>query len=184
MAGDAFEGKVPCIAATAYVDDSAKIIGDVTIGRDSSVWPMVVIRGDVNSITIGDNTNIQDCSVMHVTHGYNDVPDGFSLSVGDNVTVGHGVILHGCLIEDNCLIGMGSTMMDGVVVHPYVMVGAGSLVSPGKTLDGGFLWLGTPARKVRELTKKEYAWIDYSATHYVNLKNRYMDLASHQKKME
>jgi len=177
-----FEKDNPRIAETAYIDESARVIGDVTIGNDSSIWPMVVVRGDVNRITIGDNSNIQDGSVLHVTHGYKDVPDGFSLSVGNNVTVGHRVILHGCLIEDNCLIGMGSTIMDGVEVEPYAMVGAGSLVSPGKRLDGGFLWLGAPARKVRELTEKETAWINYSATHYVNLKNRYMDMTTHQKK--
>jgi len=182
MARELFEKDEPQIAATAYVDESARVIGDVTIGNDSSIWPMVVVRGDVNRITIGDNSNIQDASVLHVTHGYKDVPDGFPLSVGNNVTVGHKVILHGCLIEDNCLIGMGSTIMDGVVVQPYAMVGAGSLVSPGKKLDGGYLWLGVPARKVRELTEKEYAWIDYSAIHYVNLKNRYMDLTAHHKK--
>jgi carbonic anhydrase/acetyltransferase-like protein (isoleucine patch superfamily) len=169
-----FENTQPILGDNTYVDDAAVIIGDVIIGNDCSVWPMVVARGDVNKIRIGNGTNIQDGSVLHVTHPHNTMPDGYGLHVGNNVTVGHNVILHGCTIGDDCLIGMGSTIMDGAVVHPYTLVGAGSLVSPGKELEGGHLWLGTPVRKARALTSEERQWIDYSAKHYIELKNRYL----------
>jgi len=168
-----FNGITPSVAAGAYIDETALIVGDVKIGADSSVWPMTVIRGDVNTIRIGSRSNIQDGSVLHVTHAYKAVPEGFALEIGDNVTVGHKVILHGCNIAENCLIGMGATVMDGAVVQPYTMIGAGSLVSPGKKLEGGYLWIGVPARRARELTTAEHDWIDYSAGHYVELKNRH-----------
>lgn len=164
----------PVIGQKVFIDDTAVVIGDVTLGEDVSIWPMCVVRGDVNKIIVGKRTNIQDGSVMHVTHPHKTMPDGYALTVGDNVTVGHKVILHGCHVHDNCLIGMGSTVMDGAVIHPNVILGAGSLVSPGKELEGGYLWLGSPARKIRPLTDDERKWIEYSATHYVNLKNDYL----------
>ncbi|MDR9435334.1 MAG: gamma carbonic anhydrase family protein [Thiohalophilus sp.] len=167
-----FEEIMPDLHPDAYVDESALVIGDVVIGADSSVWPFTVIRGDVNAIRIGANTNIQDNSVLHVTHDGPYNPGGYALNVGDNVTVGHRAILHGCSIADNCLIGMGATVMDGVTVHEHTIIGAGSLVTPGKELEGG-LWLGSPARKVRELTDEERESIAYSAQHYVRLKNRH-----------
>lgn len=167
-----FEEVMPDLHPDAYVDESALVIGDVVIGADSSVWPFTVIRGDVNAIRIGANTNIQDNSVLHVTHDGPHNPGGYALHIGDNVTVGHRVILHGCTIEDNCLIGMGATVMDGVVVHEHTIIGAGALVTPGKELESG-LWLGSPARKVRELTDQERESIAYSAGHYVRLKNRH-----------
>ena len=170
-----FQGISPTITDSVYIDDSALVIGDVTIGADSSIWPMTVVRGDVNKIIIGSNTNIQDGSILHVTHPHQKHPDGFALHVGNNVTVGHKVILHGCVIEDNCLIGMGSIIMDGAVVHSHVLVGAGSLVSPGKELESGYLYLGSPVKKLRPLTSEESAWIDYSASHYKKLKNRYLE---------
>lgn len=170
-----FQGITPIIADSVYVDETSLIVGDVTIGEDSSIWPMTVVRGDVNKITIGSCTNIQDGSVLHVTHPHQTLPDGFALHVGNNVTVGHKVILHGCVVGDNCLIGMGSTIMDGAVIQSHVLVGAGSLVAPEKELESGHLYLGSPVRKVRQLTDEEYAWIDYSAIHYKKLKNRYMD---------
>jgi carbonic anhydrase/acetyltransferase-like protein (isoleucine patch superfamily) len=169
-----YKAMSPTLGAKVFVDDTALVIGDVTLEEDSSIWPMCVVRGDVNRIHIGKRTNIQDGSVLHVTHPHKTIPEGFALTVGDNVTVGHKVILHGCHVDDNCLIGMASTVMDGAVIHPYVILGAGSLVSPGKELEGGHLWLGSPARKVRPLTDDERKWIDYSATHYVNLKNDYL----------
>jgi len=168
-----FEEVMPDLHPDAYVDESALVIGDVVIGRDSSVWPFTVIRGDVNAIRIGTSTNIQDNSVLHVTHDGPHNPGGYGLSVGDNVTVGHRVILHGCTIESNCLIGMGATIMDGAIIHAHSIVGAGSLVTPGKELEGGYLWLGSPARKVRELGSEERDSIAYSAEHYVDLKNRH-----------
>jgi carbonic anhydrase/acetyltransferase-like protein (isoleucine patch superfamily) len=166
-----YQGKNPHIAASAYVDDSAVVIGDVTIGEDSSLWPQVVARGDVNIITIGSRTNIQDGSVLHVTHDGKYTPGGYALTVGDNVTVGHRVILHACTIGDLCLIGMASTIMDGAVLEPKVMLGAGSLVPGGKQLEGGYLYVGTPAKQVRPLTEEELESLAYSADHYVQVKN-------------
>ena len=169
-----FENILPAIGDNTFVDDTALVIGDVVIGDDCSVWPMVVMRGDVNKIRIGHRSNIQDGSVLHVTHPHESMPEGYGLQVGNNVTVGHKVILHGCTVGDDCLIGMGATIMDGAVVHPYTLVGAGSLVSPGKELEGGYLWLGAPVRKARPLTREERKWIDYSAKHYMALKDRYL----------
>ena len=168
-----FEGFVPQIDETVFIDDSAVVTGNVSIGEDSSVWPCCSVRGDIHSITIGARSNIQDGCVLHVTHDSEYAPGGFKLEVGDEVTVGHNVILHACTVEDLCLIGMGSTVLDGAVVQSGAMVGAGSLVPPNKVLEGGFMWLGSPVKKVRELTEKEKAFLSYSARHYVNLKNRH-----------
>lgn len=170
-----YEGIFPNIGESVFIDETALVIGDVKIGDDCSIWPMTVVRGDVNKIVIGSRTNIQDGSVLHVTHPHKNHPDGFSLHVGNNVTVGHKVILHGCQIGDNCLIGMGSTIMDGTIVPSGVMIGAGSLVAPNKELESGYLYVGSPVKKVRPLTDEEQGWLDYSATHYVNLKNRYLN---------
>ncbi len=173
-----YRGVRPTVPASAYVAEEAVVIGNVTIGADVSIWPMTVVRGDVNVITIGDRTNIQDGSVLHVTHTHPDIPGGFGLRIGRNVTVGHKVILHGCTVEDDALIGMGAVIMDGAVVKSNVLLGAGSLVPPGKVLDSGHLWLGSPARKVRLLNQKELDWIAYSAGHYVKLKDDYLADAS------
>ncbi len=171
-----YQKYTPEICDNCYIDDSAMVIGRVKIGNDSSVWPLSVIRGDVNAITIGENTNIQDGSVLHVTHDgpYDYNRGGYALTLGNNITVGHSVILHGCTIEDNCLIGMGSTIMDGVVVESNIILAAGSLVSPGKQLDSGYLYIGRPAEKFRPLTEEEIESIQYSADHYVKLKNTYL----------
>ena len=168
-----FLGKAPRIGAGAFVDDTALVIGDVQIGADASLWPMCVARGDVNFIRIGARTNIQDSSVLHVTHPHEDEPDGHPLIVGDDVTVGHRVILHGCTVGNLCLIGMGSTVMDGAVLEDFVLLGAGSLVPPGKVLEGGYLWLGSPVRKVRKLSDGERQWIEYSSRHYVELQRQH-----------
>ena len=164
----------PKLAKGVYVDEQASVIGDVTIGEDSSVWPMVVIRGDVNTITIGERSNIQDGSVVHVTHGYSEVPDGYGVTIGHDVTIGHNVTVHGCTIEDESLIGIGSTILDGAIIRKHVLLGAGSLVTEGKDLEGGYLWMGRPARRVRELTDQEITWFGYSSKHYVKLKNDYL----------
>lgn len=169
-----FKKQLPEIAESAYIDPAAVVIGDVVIGADSSVWPMATIRGDVNSISIGERTNIQDGSVLHVTHEGPLAPDGFSLNIGSEVTVGHKVVLHACTVEDKCLIGMGSVVLDGAVISSGCILGAGSVVSPGKVLEGGYLYLGAPARKIRELNQKEKDFLSYSAKHYVRLKNDYM----------
>ncbi len=168
-----FEGFAPDIHQSVFVDDSAIITGDVVIGEDSSVWPLVSIRGDIHHIRIGARTNIQDGSVLHVTHDSDYAPGGYSLTVGDDVTVGHSVILHACTIENLCLIGMGSVVLDGAVVQSGAMVGAGSLVPPNKVLEGGYMWLGSPVKRVRELTEKEKNFLLYSAVQYVKLKNRH-----------
>jgi len=168
-----FEGIKPCIAQSAYVDETALVIGDVTLEEDVSLWPKVVARGDVNSIYIGARTNIQDGTILHVSHDSEFAPGGFALLIGADVTVGHQAILHGCTVEDRCLIGMAATVMDGAVIHSGAIVGAGSLVPPGRELEGGFLWVGSPARKVRPLRPEEEGFLDYSAKHYVELKNRH-----------
>jgi carbonic anhydrase/acetyltransferase-like protein (isoleucine patch superfamily) len=168
-----YQGIHPRIAASAYVDASAVVIGDVTIGEDASLWPMVVARGDVNSIEIGARTNIQDGSILHVSHDSEFAPGGFPLCIGADITVGHQVILHGCVIEDGCLVGMGATVMDGAILRSGVLLGAGSLVPPGQELEGGYLWVGSPARRVRPLRDQERAFLEYSPKHYMELKNRH-----------
>lgn len=169
-----FEGITPDIAATAYVDPTALVIGAVTLATDVSLWPMVVARGDVNSIAIGARTNIQDGTILHVSHDSEFAPGGFPLTIGADITVAHQCILHGCTVEDRCLIGMAATVMDGALLRSGVLLGAGSLVPPGQELEGGFLWMGSPARKVRPLRDAEQAFIDYSAKHYVEVKNRHV----------
>ncbi|TNG01915.1 MAG: gamma carbonic anhydrase family protein [Gammaproteobacteria bacterium] len=143
------------------------------MGADSSIWPMSVARGDINSIRIGERTNIQDGSILHVTHDGPYKPGGSPLIIGNDVTVGHHVTLHACTVEDLCLIGMGSIILDDAVIRHGAMLGAGSLVNPGKEIEGGYLWLGRPARRVRELSDREKAYLEYSARHYVKLKDRH-----------
>ena len=169
-----FENTHPQINDSAYIDPNALVIGKVTLGKDCSVWPMTVIRGDVNVISIGDRTNIQDNSVLHVTRPEPQHPEGFGLNIGQEVTVGHRVTLHGCTIKDRCLIGMGSTIMDGAVLHPEIILGACSLVPPGKALESGYLWLGSPVKKIRPITDKEKEFLVTSANGYVDLKNKHM----------
>ena len=169
-----FENITPTIDSTAYIDETALVIGEVTIAADVSLWPKVVARGDVNTITIGARTNIQDGTILHVSHDSEFAPGGFPLVIGADITVGHQAILHGCSIEDRCLIGMAATVMDGAIVRSGAIVGAGSLVPPGKDLQGGYLWVGSPVRQARELRDEEKAFLEYSARHYVELKNRHM----------
>ena len=168
-----FEDKQPQIHPTTFVDDSALVLGDVRIGENSSIWPMTVVRGDVNTIQIGAFTNIQDNSVLHVTHDGPYNPGGYDLKIGNNITVGHRVILHGCHIGDSCLIGMGATIMDGVIIEENNLIGAGSLITPNKYLESGYLWMGSPARKIRKLTDEEIESIEYSAKNYSTLKDQH-----------
>ena len=161
-----FEGIFPKIDPSCYIDESAVIIGDVVIGENCSVWPLTAIRGDVNIIRIGNNTNIQDGSVLHVSHQGEFNPTGAELHIGKDVTVGHKVLLHGCQIGNRCLIGMGAIVMDNAVIEDQVMVGAGSLVPPGKILESGYLYVGNPVRQVRELSDREKQHMDYLAEHY------------------
>ncbi len=169
-----FEYKTPDLGHGAYVDATALVIGDVTLGEDASIWPMTVARGDIHTITIGTRTNIQDGSILHVTHDSEYNPGGNPLVIGADVTVGHRVILHGCTVGNGCLIGMGSVIMDGAILCPRLILGAGSLVPPGKELDGGYLWVGRPAKRVRPLTEQEFTQLEYLAAHYVRLKNRHI----------
>lgn len=168
-----FDNHFPAVPDSAYVHDSAQVIGDVVLGENSSVWPMAVVRGDVNSIRIGANTNIQDLAMLHVSHRRDSDPDGSPLVIGDNVTIGHSVVLHGCTIGDECLIGIGTIVLDDVVIEPRVMVGAGSLVPPGKVLESGYLYLGRPVKQIRPLTDDELAHFSYSAQHYIRLMRKY-----------
>jgi carbonic anhydrase/acetyltransferase-like protein (isoleucine patch superfamily) len=168
-----FEEHQPTIDGSAWIHPSAEVIGEVIIGPESSVWPMSVLRGDIHFIRIGARTNIQDATIVHVTHDSRFAPGGHGVVIGDGVTIGHRVVLHGCTVEDRCLIGMGATVMDGARIRSGAMVGAGSLVTPGKELEGGHLWLGAPARKVRPLTVEEREYLDYSAEHYVRLMRRH-----------
>ena len=173
MAIRSFQGSTPTIAPSAWVDDTALVIGDVTIGADSSLWPMVVARGDVHSIVIGERTNIQDGSILHVTHDSEYAPGGADLRIGSEVTVGHRVILHACHVGDSCLIGMAATIMDNAVIGTRTIIGAGSLVPGGKKLEGGHLYVGSPVKRVRALTEEEFRYLEYSARHYVSLKERH-----------
>jgi carbonic anhydrase/acetyltransferase-like protein (isoleucine patch superfamily) len=169
----AYQGIVPRLAEDVFIHSSAQIIGDVSIGARSSIWCGAVIRGDVNHIRIGADTNIQDLSVLHVSHKTASRPDGAPLLIGSRVTVGHRVILHGCEIGDECLVGMGAIVMDGAMLEPRVLLGAGSLVPEGRHLKGGHLYLGSPVREVRPLTAEELAYFGYSAEHYVRLQQFY-----------
>ncbi|MEV4779109.1 gamma carbonic anhydrase family protein [Burkholderia sp. LMU1-1-1.1] len=164
----------PVLGDDIYLHASAQVIGDVRIGRDSSVWCNTVLRGDVNRIVIGECSNVQDFAMGHVAHKHPGKPDGSPLIIGDYVTIGHSVLLHGCTIGNECLIGMGSIIMDDVVVQDRVMIGAGSLVSPGKVLESGHLYVGRPAKKVRALSPEEIAYLKYSAEHYVRVKNNHI----------
>jgi len=174
MALRPFSGTHPTVGQRVYIDATAVVIGRVTLGDDASLWPCVVARGDVNSISVGARSNIQDLTMLHVTHDGPYSPGGFPLSIGADVTVGHKCLLHACTIGDRCLIGMGAIVMDGAVVEDDVLLGAGSLVSPGKRLESGFLYRGSPAQKVRPLTDAEREMLRYSAAHYVRLKDRYL----------
>jgi carbonic anhydrase/acetyltransferase-like protein (isoleucine patch superfamily) len=169
-----FQDKHPTLGTNTYIDELAVVIGDVTIGDDTSIWPFASIRGDIHSIRIANRTSIQDGCVLHVTHDSQYHPGGQPLIIGNDVTVGHKVTLHACTISDLCIIGMGSIILDKAVVEPEVILGAGSLVTPGKILTSGYLWVGAPAVKKRPLTKDELAFLRYSAQSYVKLKNAYL----------
>ena len=168
-----FESHQPDIHPQAFVHETAFVNGRVSIGEDASIWPMVVVRGDINDIHIGARSNIQDGSVLHVTHDSRfSKPGGESLEIGEEVIVGHNVTLHGCKLHDRCLIGMGAIVLDGAVVESEVMVAAGALVPPYKTLESGYLYVGNPAKKSRRLKDSELEFLGYSAQHYVKLAKR------------
>jgi carbonic anhydrase/acetyltransferase-like protein (isoleucine patch superfamily) len=169
---------LPTVGERVYVDPAATVIGDVVLGDDASLWPGVVVRGDVNFIRVGARTNIQDGTVVHVSHdGPHAKLGGFASVIGDDVTIGHKAIIHACRIEDAVLIGMGAILLDGAVVKKHGFVGAGAVVPPGKVVGEGELWLGNPAKKVRMLSAAEIEGLYYSAQHYVRLKDQYLGLA-------
>jgi carbonic anhydrase/acetyltransferase-like protein (isoleucine patch superfamily) len=170
-----FLNATPNLGDRVYIHPSAQVIGQVTLGDDVSIWPTAVVRGDVNSIEIGEASNIQDGSILHVTHVGPYSPEGFPLKIGQGVTIGHKVILHGCTIHNYCLIGMGTLIMDGVVVEDFVLIGAGSVVPPGKRLQAKSLYLGNPAKKIRDLNEQEIEQLQYSSAHYIRLKDVYLD---------
>ena len=166
---------LPSVGERVYVDPDATVIGDVVLGDDVSIWPGTVVRGDVNFIRIGARTNIQDGTVLHVSHdGPHAKLGGFATIVGEDVTIGHKAILHACKIEDAVLIGMGAIVLDGAVIKKHGFVGAGALIAPGKIVGEGELWVGNPGKKVRMLTDAEIEALYYSAGHYVRLKDRYL----------
>jgi carbonic anhydrase/acetyltransferase-like protein (isoleucine patch superfamily) len=164
----------PRLGARVFIDPSAHVSGAVTLADDVSVWPMAVLRGDVNRIAVGARSNIQDGCVLHVTHESSAQPDGRALRVGADVTVGHAAILHACTIGDRCLVGMGAIVMDGAMLEPDSLVAGGAVVTPGTVVPSGTLWRGNPARQARELSTEEIAYHAYSAAHYVRLKNLYL----------
>ncbi|WP_047049367.1 gamma carbonic anhydrase family protein [Vibrio mexicanus] len=170
-----YKGIAPQIGKRVYIDSSTVLVGDIKIGDDSSIWPLVAARGDVNHIHIGERTNVQDGSVLHVTHKNAENPEGYPLIIGNDVTIGHKVMLHGCIIHDRVLVGMGAIVLDAAVIEEEVMIGAGSLVPPGKRLESGYLYVGSPVKQARPLTDKERAFLQKSANNYVQNKNDYLN---------
>ncbi len=171
-----FKGIDPSIGNKSWIAPSADVVGDVTCGEECSIWFGCVVRGDVHYIKIGDRTNIQDLSMIHVTHYKNgDKSTGNPTIIGDDVTIGHRVMLHGCTVEDACLIGMSATILDGAVIGKESIVGAGALVTKNKVFPPRSLIMGTPAKVVRELTEEEVAELYASAKRYIAFKRDYQE---------
>ncbi|MGE4261601.1 MAG: gamma carbonic anhydrase family protein [Shewanella sp.] len=169
-----YQGITPTLGQRVYIDEASVLVGDITLGDDASIWPLVAARGDVNRIVIGQRSNIQDGSVLHVTRRSANNPEGFPLLIGDDVTVGHKAMLHGCTIGNRVLVGMGAIILDNVVVENDVIIGAGSVVPPGKRLQAGYLYMGNPARQARVLSEQELKFLPASADNYVRLKQEYL----------
>jgi len=172
-----WKGHEPQLGARVYIDPACMVLGDVVLGDDCSVWPMAVIRGDMHRIRIGARTSVQDGSVLHITHASDFNPDGFPLTIGDEVTIGHKAILHGCTLGNRILVGMGAIVMDGAVVEDEVIIAAGAVVTPGKRLEGGHVYAGNPAKALRPLKEQERAFFPYTAGNYVRLKDEYLAAA-------
>lgn len=171
-----FNNIMPKLGEGAYIDSAATVIGDVVLGKDVSVWPAAVIRGDMHYIHIGDRSNVQDGAVLHVTHAsekYN--PAGFPLNIGEDVTIGHSAVLHGCTLGNRVLVGVGAIVNDGVVVEDEVMIGAGCVVPPGKNLESGYVYVGNPAKQLRPISESERNFLSYSPQNYIKLKNQYLN---------
>lgn len=169
-----YQHHTPTMGERVYVDPAAVVIGDVTLGDDSSVWPCAVIRGDMHRIRIGARTSVQDGAILHITHAGQFNDEGWPLTIGDDVTIGHSVNLHGCTVGNRVLIGIGSIVLDGAIVEDEVVIGAGTLVPPGKVLESGYMYMGSPCKKIRPLKEKEKAFFTYSANNYVALKETFL----------
>lgn len=169
-----YKSHTPYLGKDVFVDDSAVVIGQVKLGDDVSIWPCAVIRGDMHFIHIGARSNVQDNAILHITHASDFNTDGWPLIIGDDVTIGHGACLHGCTIGNRVLIGIGSIILDGAVVPNDVVIGAGTLVPPGKKLESGFLYTGSPCKQARPLKESEKVFFTYSAQNYVKLKDEYL----------
>ncbi|WIO74257.1 gamma carbonic anhydrase family protein [Porticoccaceae bacterium LTM1] len=167
-------GKSPQLGKRVYIDPACTVIGDVVLGDDCSVWPATVIRGDMHRIRIGQRCSVQDGSVLHITHASDYNPAGWPLTIGDDVTIGHKAVLHGCTVGSRVLVGVGAIVMDGAVVEDEVIVGAGCMVPPGKTLESGYVYVGNPAKQLRPLSDKERQFFRYTAGNYVKLKDQYL----------
>lgn len=167
----------PVLGAAVFVDETAVVIGGVTLGDDVSIWPTAVVRGDVESIRIGKGTNVQDGSVLHVSHAGDYSDKGHPLTIGEGVTIGHKAVVHACTVGNYCLVGIGAIILDDAILEDYVMLGAGALVPPGKRLESGFLYVGVPAKQVRPLKDSEKEFLEYSYKHYIQLKNEYLDIS-------
>lgn len=170
-----YKGISPKLKSNVYVDEAAVLIGDISLDDDSNIWPMVVARGDVNHIRIGKRTSVQDGTVLHVTRKTPAKPNGHPLIIGDDVTIGHKAMLHGCQVGNRVLIGMGAIILDAAIIEDDVIIGAGALVPPGKTLKSGYLYVGSPAKQARPLTEAEMTFLPESANNYVLLKNEYLE---------
>jgi carbonic anhydrase/acetyltransferase-like protein (isoleucine patch superfamily) len=169
-----FRGKSPALGERVLIDPSAVVLGDVTLGDDVSVWPQACVRGDMHYIRVGPRTSIQDGCVLHITHAGPYNPDGWPLVIGEEVTIGHSVTLHGCTLGSRILVGMGSVIMDGAVIEDEVVIAAGTLVTPGKRLRSGHLYGGSPVREMRALRQSEHEFFTYSAANYVRLKDQHL----------
>lgn len=169
-----YQKQSPQLGQGVFVDPTAIVIGAVSIGEDTSIWPYAVLRGDMNVIRIGARTSIQDGSILHITHAGPFNPDGYPLIIGDDVTVGHSVNLHGCTLGNRILVGIGSTVLDGAIVEDDVVIGAATLVPPGKRLASGYLYMGSPCKQIRPLKESEREFFTYSANNYVKLKNNHL----------
>nr|WP_136250666.1 gamma carbonic anhydrase family protein [Ningiella ruwaisensis] len=169
-----YKQKEPKSGSQVYIDESAVLVGDICVGDDSSIWPLVAARGDVNYIKIGKRTNVQDSSVLHVTRKSSTNPNGYPLIIGDDVTIGHKCMLHGCMLGNRILVGMGAIIMDGAVIEDDVFIAAGAIITPNKRAESGYLYVGNPAQKKRPLTTEERDFLKQSALNYVELKNDYL----------
>ena len=172
--GESYKEHTPKMHDRVFIHETACVIGDVELGDDCSVWPQAVIRGDMHKIRIGHRTSVQDNAVLHITHSSDFNPDGWPLIIGDEVTIGHSAVLHGCTIGNRVLVGISAIILDGAVIEDEVVIGAGCLVPPGKRLASGFVYMGSPAKAARPISDKERAFFSYSAKNYVKLKNDYL----------